>query len=275
MTQAAKPLANSPHRWPLDDTSDVPLHSQLAQRILTEIENRHLQAGDQLPSERELMEMTGTSRATVRHALDTLVQQDVLERVQGRGTFVKMFQLETSLQIVYSFAEQIRQTGRELHDRVLECEVTHASPLIAHKLNLEPGDPIISLHRLRSIGDVPMMLSIAYLPYELCPGLVTEVFGTASLYRLLTEKYNLPVLSATDTLEAIPAEKTVARYLNLQPGNPVMYVKRLAFTRDSLPMHIGHNYIRGDMCRFRGDMHSVPARLELIPPERLMLTDTE
>lgn len=251
------------NRWHLDEHGNMPLHAQLAQRIQDAIESGELESGQQIPTERELMREANVSRSTVRHAINQLVQQDLLERVQGKGTFVKQFKVETSLQVVYSFAAQFAIQGLRLKDKVLECEVTAASPLIAHKLNMQPGEDLISLQRLRFVEKKPIMVNISFIPKVLCPGLVLETFAESSLYQLFTNKYDIPVVSATDTLEAIPADETIAHHLQVPLNTSLMYVKRMAFTRNHVPVHMGLNYIRGDMCRFRSDMHSQPASIEL------------
>lgn len=249
--------------WQLDENSGVPLHTQLEQRLLAAIEGENLRAGDKIPSERELMGAANVSRATVRHAINSLVHQNVLERIQGRGTFVRQMKFETSLQIVYSFAEQLRAAGMQLKDKVLENELIPASPLLAHKLNIQPGDKLISLQRLRFVDGEPIMVNVAYMPYELCPGLLLETFESVSLYRTMSEKFGLSVVSATDLLESRPVDSVIARHLNIPVGTPIMYVKRMAFTEDHVPIHIGYNYIRGDMIRFRSEMHTQPALIEL------------
>jgi GntR family transcriptional regulator len=249
-------------QWEMDHTSDVPLHIQFEQALAEKIRTGEWKPGERIPAERELMELANISRATVRQALDSLVHKSLLEKVQGRGTFVKLPKLEQSLDIVYSFFEQLNALGLRLHDEVLACEVLDASGELAERLQLAEGDRIIHLKRLRYLKETPLMLNIAYLPHALCPNLTHEEFDT-SLYRLLTKKYRLPVLRAVDRFEAIAADPILASFLNVSRHAPVMYVERIAFTTDNMILHIGENYIRGDMCRFRTDLTSHHPSLEI------------
>lgn len=248
--------------WQLDSNSQEPLHAQFEKRIRAKITAGDWKPGDKIPSERDLMQLAGISRATVRRTIGELVHQRLLHRIHGRGTFVSNPTYEQPLEVVYSFSEQLRQLGFTLEDQVLKCEVIEAAPDLAEKLQIAPHTQVIHLRRLRLLQGIPMMVGIAYLPYALCPGLLNETFET-SLYRLLSDKYRLPVVSATDQLEAVAASAELAQHLKVLPGSPLMYVERIALTTGNAVLHVGYNYIRGDMCRFKSRMHAQPASLEL------------
>jgi GntR family transcriptional regulator len=248
--------------WTLDQNSPVPLHTQFEGLIKEKVQSGQWKPGEQIPSERELMRLAGISRATVRQTLSSLVNQGILQKNQGRGTFVTQTRYEQPLQIVYSFSEQLRSIGVKLKDEVLEQKVQAAPSELAQQLRIKTDDPVIHLKRLRSIQNTPMMVSIAYIPFALCPDLLHETFDT-SLYVLLATKYNMPIISATDRLESIACDSNTAQLLGVPRKTPLMYIERIATTTNNVPLHIGYNYIRGDMCRFRSDMNRQPASLEL------------
>lgn len=247
--------------WQLNPDDDMPLHEQFEHRIRSHIQHGLLRPGDQLPSERELMQHAGISRATVRQALSALVHEGLLEKVHGRGTFVQKTRFEQPLTILYSFSEQLKSLGVTLEDELLERSRVPASPELARRLEVPVDAPLIYIKRLRCVGRIPLMVSIAYIPYELCPDLLSAPFE-GSLYMQLTYHYNLPILSATDRLEAVPADTTISALLNVPRRTPLMFVERTAYTTNDVVLHIGFNYIRGDMCSFRSDMHRQPASLE-------------
>lgn len=246
----------------LDHDSDIPLHMQFEQQIKQRILDGQWKPHQRIPSERDLMLMAGVSRATVRQTLSSLVREGLLEKSLGRGTFVKPPRYEQPLQNVYSFSAQLRSMGMELKDQVLRCEVIDATPEIAERLALSVSDPVIYLRRLRFLRGTPMMVNIAYIPYAMCPKLVEETFEE-SLYYLLANKYGYPIIAATDKLEAIAADAATAALLQVPNGTPLMFVERTALTTGNRIIHHGYNYIRGDMCRFRSDMHAPPTALEI------------
>lgn len=242
-----------PAAWPLDPLSKVPLHVQFANSILDRIASGEWKPGERIPSERVLMQQASISRATVRQGLDALAQKDAIERIHGRGTFVKQAKYEHALHSAYSFYEQLTAEGIHLSDEVLTREVIAAPRDIAARLQVEPGARLIHLTRLRSANGTPMMLNSQHIPYDLCPGLVDDVFDT-SLYQILSERYNLPVLRATDVFEARLPTSTTCKQLKIARRVPILYVERLAYTSDNVVLHLGETYIRGDMYCFRTDL---------------------
>ncbi len=257
--------------WQLDPDSLQPLHRQFEQRVFEQIRSGAWKPGAKIPSERDLMRLADISRATVRQALGTLVNQGVLETAHGRGTFVRQPQFEQPLHIVYSFYEQLRSVGVTLTSEVLKCAVIPASAALAAQLSITPGSRVTEIVRRRFIRNTPAMVVTAYVPYDLCPGLVEDDL-TTSLYHLLTDKYDLPVLRAVDRFEAIPATPDQAALLKVARRFPLMYVERTAYTTDGALLHVGLSHIRGDMCRFRSEMVSQTSALELKLPEMEPLT---
>lgn len=250
--------------------SPLPLYYQLQQAIKREIEEGRWRPGDMITSERELMRVANVSRATVRQAIAALISEGLLVREHGRGTFVTRPHFEQQLNTVYSFSEQIKAFGLKLNDRILQRTVLPAPPDIAGKLGIVANEPVIHLQRLRLVDGVPLMINSSYIPYRLCPDLLTDDVGS-SLYRILIERYNLPPLRSRDLLEPIVADRGLAFHLQVAVGAPLMYVERVAYTYNDLPLQVGRNHIRGDMCRFRVDLAADPAPLELIPlPTRRM-----
>ncbi len=222
------------------------------------------QAGEQIPSERELMELAKLSRATVRQAISALVQQGVLEKSHGSGTFVASPKIEQPINTAYSFSEQLKKLGLALEDTLLERRLLKADSNLAKRLHLRKNANVIYLHRLRAIDGTPFMVSKTYLPYALCPELLEEPI-TTTLYQLLLERYQLPVIKATDKIEALGPSQDIAKHLKLPAHVPILFVERLATTTHERILHLGLNYIRADKCFFRIDLSSQASLLELKP----------
>lgn len=252
--------------WQLDHDNNrqVPLHSQFEAQMKEHILSGAWKPGEQIPSERELMAQTGLSRTTIRQVIAALVHQNILEKAHGAGTFVKHPRFEQPLNVAYSFSEQLRKLGFQLEDTILDRHLIVASPDLATKLQIPDGSQVIYVHRLRLLSGTPVMVSKAYIPYHLCPGLVSDPFDQ-SLYRMLVERYHLPIIRATEKLEAMHPDRDLTHLLRLPPRIPLMYVERIATTRDDVVLHLGLNYIRGDMCYFRIDLVSQPPTLAIKP----------
>ncbi len=246
----------------LQPDSAVPLYYQLEQTLLSQIHSGFWSPGDMIPSERELMAAAGVSRATVRQAISNLIQQGLLERIHGRGTFVAHRKIEQEMRSVYSFAEQMSRQGVQLEDRLLQRHKVPASPDLANLLAVVPGSPLIHIRRVRHVREIPLMLDSSYIPYHLCPDLLTEEFEPP-LYRMLAERYDLPPTHCTDFLEPVLADRSQAHLLAVEVGAPLMFLERLTFTRGDVPLHVARNYIPGSRCRFRVNLWSDSAEAEL------------
>lgn len=261
MVRTSKMTNHNHLNWQVRADGSMPLYLQLEDCIKQEIRAGYWKPGDRIASERELMQIARVSRATVRQTLSSLVQQGILDRKHGRGTFVTRPKFEQPVQVAFSFSDQIRALGLAMHDQILKQEVIQTPPDLAKEYGLPANEPVIHLLRLRLLEDVPLMVNQSYIVHRFCPDLLDNRLD-GSLYRLLTEKYQLPLLRSTDVLEAAPADGMIARYLAIPRGEPIMSTARLAYTRDDALLHVGLTYIRGDMCRFRVDLQQ-PAQLEL------------
>lgn len=242
------------HDFSLSHTDTEPLYIQFEAQIRARIESGVWKPGDRIPSERDLMKLASVSRATVRQTLAKLVDQKLLEKIVGKGTFVRPPRYEQHLTNVYSFSAQLRALGYDLIDQILRAEIIDATPDIAARLHLNISAQVIYIRRLRFLRGTPMMVNIAYLPANDFPGLI-EKLPDHSLYELMAYEYDYPVIAATDYFDAIGADANIAALLQLSPGTSIMSVERIATTHDARVIHHGYNYIRGDMCRFRSDMY--------------------
>ncbi len=244
-----------PLTFALHPNSPMPLYYQLEQALRAQIESGAWPPGSVIHSERELMQAAGVSRATVRQAIGNLMQEGLLERVHGRGTFVARPKLEQEMRTVYSFAEQMGVRGIQLEDHLLQRHRVPASEDLAHLLAVTPGAPLVHIKRVRLLSGEPLMLDSSYVPFHLCPGLLTDPFESP-LYRMLAERYDLPPLHCTDALEPVLADETQAHLLHVDAASPLMFLERVTFTRGDVPLHVARNFIPGSRCRFRVDLWS-------------------
>jgi DNA-binding GntR family transcriptional regulator len=246
----------------LNPKGSSPLHVQVASQLEKQVKRGLWKPGEKIMSERELMELGNISRATVRQAISSLVQTGTLEKIQGAGTFVKQPKIEQPVNVAYSFSQQLSELGLKLEDRLLNRDLLVATDTLAERLQVRRKSKVIYLNRLRLLEGEPFMISKAYVPYTLCPALLEDKLES-SLYSVLTERYGLPIVHATDKIESLQANKETSKGLKLSSTTPILFVERLAYTTDERVLHLGLNYIRGDKCFFRVDLRSQAPSLEL------------
>src|SRR5215212_8438499 len=137
----------------------LPKHAQLRAALLKTIDEE-LQPGAMIPSERDLTTRYDVSRATVRAAISSLVNEGRLTTVPGRGTVVTRPRVESNLHLA-SFTQDMRQRGHRPSTEVLSCAVVAAGEATAKALGLTPGDRLWEIERLRLADDEPMAHEIS------------------------------------------------------------------------------------------------------------------
>ncbi len=234
----------------IDKANPLPYYQQLADLLRHEIGTRQA-AGDlsQLPSENELAERHGISRATVRHALDVLERDGWIYREKGKGSFAYVRRVEQELTQLVSTTEDMRRRGWSLITRVVSLDKEGAAPYVSAALDLAPGTPVYALCRLRIVNGEPLSLQMAYLPLELCPKL-EENDLTQSLYRLLESRYGLRLWSGHEVLRARCATPTEAQLLQIREDMPVMTSERVTVAADGPAVEYLEAAWRGDRYDF-------------------------
>ncbi|GIG25323.1 GntR family transcriptional regulator [Cellulomonas denverensis] len=178
-----------------------------------------LGVGDPIPSERALCDRFGVSRMTVRQAVDALVAEGVLRREQGRGTFVAPRLIDFEMRLT-TFGEEMRARGMEPASRVLTAARVPATPAIAESLQIEVGDPLHHLARMRSADGEPMSVERLWVPVALVPELFDDGVPE-SVYGALRDAGCAPSWGE-DTLSAGEATDQEAELLGLTPGRRVV-----------------------------------------------------
>jgi GntR family transcriptional regulator len=235
----------------IDKEIPIPFHYQLRELLKGEIADGRWQVGDRLPSERELCDTFNLSRTTVREAIDALVDEGLLRRERGRGTFVAEPKiLEGLLQTPTGFTDSMIAQGYNVITKVLRMEIGNAPTTVARELRLRPDEPVTIIDRLRYILGEPILLVTSYVPVKFVPRLVDDDLENNSLYQLLASKYNLLPVTAKRYMESVAANELEAKLLDIRTGSPLMLIESTAYTEDGTPMEYFKARHRGDRTRF-------------------------
>jgi GntR family transcriptional regulator len=233
----------------LDPADSVPLYQQLRDRLrLNLIEG--WPRDRPIPSERQIMQMTGLSRMTVRQAIAELVHEGMLRRDHGRGTFVADSRITRLLTGHSSFRDVVQRQGSTPVTIVVRQQVVSANAAQATLLQIEPDEALLDLVRIRTIDSDPVMVDYTHVPLRLCPNL-PETDLSGSLYEYLANVCGTPAQHSIDTIEAVAAVGEVAELLEVLEGAPLLLLRRLARTIDDIPLEITDEYVRPDRCLYR------------------------
>lgn len=233
----------------LDPADPVPLYQQLRDRLRVNL-IEGWPRDRPIPSERQIMQMTGLSRMTVRQAIAELVHEGMLRRDQGRGTFVADSRITRLLTGHASFRDVVVQQGGSPSTVVVRQVVVAANAVQATMLQIEPEEALLDLVRVRMIDSEPVMVDYTHVPLRLCQTLPhADLQG--SLYDHLSNVCGLPPQHSIDTIEAVAATGEVAELLEVPEGAPLLLMRRLARTLDDIPLETTDEYVRPDRCLYR------------------------
>ncbi|HKM21123.1 MAG TPA: GntR family transcriptional regulator [Lachnospiraceae bacterium] len=233
----------------INEMNSVPLYVQLYHEILEHIVNGEWPQDYKVPSEAQICEEYNVSRMTVRLAMDKLKDQGYLKRKQGQGTFVTIPVLEQKLNGFYSFSDTSDEKGQPMISKVISMEVTKAKDLIADKLQVTNGTKVFRIERVRSMDGIPVVYETSYIPEHICPQLRADHIERDGLYQSLMFLNHIAPDSAMETLEAVATDELAAKYLNTKPGQPAMFIQRIAKEKDTT-IEYCQSTVRGDKMKY-------------------------
>lgn len=232
------------------DQQAKPLYRVVAESILAKVESGELKANERIPSESELCSMYSVGRNTVRRAIGELVRDNVLRTVPGVGTFVVDRRLSKTAVYLFGFTQEMQLHGKKVTSQVLEAKIIEADLLLARRLQIQLGAEVVFLYRLRLMEGEPTAIERAYLPHELCPGILDYDFSVHSLYEVLSTVYGKMPDHAEQEIEASLATPEVARLLNLTPPAVVLVFHRETRLADGQVIEYVDSELRADRFRF-------------------------
>jgi GntR family transcriptional regulator len=224
----------------LDHASPVPLYYQAARVLEEAIEDGRLPRGSKLDNELDLAERLGISRPTMRAALKQLVDKGLLVRRRGIGTMVAPKPVRRAFALTSLF-DDLREAGREPRTRVLALEEASCPPEIAEHLGLGPAARVLRFERLRVAGSDPIALMLNVVPIDLLE-IKKDDLERTGLYELFRESGIAPHV-ATQRIGARKAGAGEAELLEVEPGDPVLTMTRVAYDTNGRPIEYGsHRY---------------------------------
>lgn len=225
----------------------VPLYRQLADTLRHRIAGGGIAPGERLPTEAELSESFGMSRITVRHALDQLVREGMIERFPSRGTFAVDRPPGGSWEL--RSINDLVQIGRTTATRVLGWKQVAAPPPVAAFFRSE--DPVWRLRAVRLLGEVPLYYVENHLPLPLGSRIAVADLAGHTLVELLCGPLAVPVGHASEGIGIDHATPALARHLWVPERQPLILQRIEIFATDGTPLQCGDNWWRGAPFRRR------------------------
>jgi GntR family transcriptional regulator len=263
----------------MTDEINKPLYSRIQEYIAELILSGKLAPETKIQSEREFSEDLGVSRMTVRRALTELVNEGLLERKHGSGTYVAKPKVTYESAELVNYVEAMQQRNIATASQLLEFSEIVASRRLAELLRIEIGDPIYRVDLLRFANRVPVILERVFFPCVRFPKLEDWDLEKSSIYDLLTSIYNVKLGRISQTVEAITAADTVAQQLRVEENAPLLVLSRVIYQRDSeVVVVFSQDFLRSDYARIHSDIQideldlsgsvSGSGKEDVLPPTR-------
>lgn len=225
--------------------ASIPAHQQIRDELIAEIDSGLLGPGARLPGENALAGRFGVTRMTVRQALAAMVNDGLLVRRQGVGTFVAHDAARRrNMTRLTGFREDMRNDGSSVDTRMLVQEIRPAAAEVATSLGLQEGAHVTLVERLRLVGRLPVVIQRSWIPYDRCPELWREPLVDGSLYATLQARWAIELRRADQSFSAVEASGEQAELLDVAPGAPLLRVERLTLDDANVPVEVAQSWMR-------------------------------
>jgi GntR family transcriptional regulator len=209
---------------------DAPLYQLVESYLRDLVHTGKLVPGDLIPSEPQLAKRLEVSQGTIKKATDNLVWERLLFRHQGKGTYVSSVDFNNSLFRFFSYGDPHGKPVR-IHKETTERSVRTGTKEMCQRLQIPEKTDVLFVERIGYLEMKPTMVEHSWWAADLMPGLEQEETHIPDLfYAVVVEKYGIPVVRAEETLTAEAADVHTARKLEIEPGAPVVVLKRMTFT---------------------------------------------
>ncbi|ANU24249.1 GntR family transcriptional regulator [Planococcus donghaensis] len=233
----------------LDKQSPIPIYIQIEEQLKQQIQQGDFLVGTAIPSERELTEYFGVSRMTVRQSVTNLVNEGLLYREKGRGTFVASPKVEQPLNGLTSFTEDMLARGMAPSNKIIGFEIVKPDADVVTALQLVDGEKVYFIERIRFADDKTMAIERTYLPVARFPGLHRDLLQ-GSLYAMIENNQQLKISHATQRMEAGLVKKEDAELLQIDVPAAILMIERISYLDGDVPFELVRSTYRADRYKF-------------------------
>ena len=226
----------------------VPAYIRIHDAIKKEIDGGVWEIGQRLPSERDLADEYEVSRMTLRQAITLLVEEGILERRVGSGTYVASHRVQEKMRGTTSFTEIVRSQGKTPSSRVVSYQRKPANETEIQQLQLKPSDYVVRMERVRYADNMPLVFEVASIPEKLIREFKREDI-TEHFFQTLTDN-GYEIGKSQQTIYAKNASERVANYLKVPKNHAVLALTQVSYFTDGRPFEYVHSQYVGDRFEF-------------------------
>lgn len=207
----------------------IAMHNKLRQKVMS----NEWSKGQKIPSERALAAEFNVSRMTARQAVSSLVEEGLLERKQGAGTFVASDKVREKLSGIPSFTETIEKLGKKPSSKLVSFYTKYASESESEKLKIGQNEEVLVMERIRYADEEPICFEVATIPYHIVSDVSKDELKQ-HLYQSLSD-IGYHVARAEQVISATWASERVAEMLHVKREAPILRLKQVSYTQEENP----------------------------------------
>lgn len=231
----------------IEENSSKPIYQQVTDGISSLILSGKWEPGEKIPSEEEIITKLKISRGTLRKSLDILVEQGLLTKSQGKGTFVSKPKISYPFaQELISFAETMDRKGLAYETNVIEQKIIYPDQNMQKKLQISKEDKVLQLKRIRSIEKEPAILLENWVAIKYFPGIEKMDFKENSLFKAMEELMKEKIVYGVRNFSAVSLSRGQALFLELEEKAPILKIEQLVFGPGEVPIEFSNTLLRTD-----------------------------
>lgn len=232
----------------INHNSSVPMYKQVVGYIKNYIKKNALKPGDKIPAELFLMQELGVSRITIRAAIAEMVDEGLLTRSQGKGTFIAGKKEAYSANDLIGFTHSCQLAGRTPSTQVLSIEWVYPDKRYADLFQVDESEMIIRSRRLRYVDGQPTLIETNHYS-PACSFLLDENLK-GSLFELFKNKYGIQIINASRTLEITYSTKEEMALLNLKKQTPLLLFEDYQNDQNGKPLYVSKQLYNTENLKF-------------------------
>lgn len=232
-------------------TSLLPIYYQIKNKIQEWIVSKEYSPGEKIPSENELAKIFNVSRLTVRQAISLLIQEKLLYRKRGEGTFVTTdSKLIDSFGLAFSgFMDDLFYQVSKSKTKTVKMDKIKATRNILEKLQID-DEYVVRIQRVRLLNNVLFAYTVNYLPESIGKNIEEKTLYEKPLLKILEVDMGFEFEEAFQTIEASFSDQEVSAKLEIPSGSPILYVERIMYDKKNKPIEFVQTSYRGDIYKY-------------------------
>jgi GntR family transcriptional regulator len=237
-------------KHPIDKSIPIPLYYQLREILLNYI--RNVEAGTALPTEEELCRIYNISRPTARQAIRELETGGLVERKKGKGTFTCEKKINQEFSTNFEdFEDRMSRLNYTVRTEVLEFATVSIDDNLKAVFDTEEVSNFYKIRTIKYANEIPMVISLSYLPVKQFPELQREDLSRQSINSIIRNDYNYQVIRHEKTIEVKTISEYEASLLEVQQKAAVQYIETISYLKDNIPVEYTMERYRSDKNKFK------------------------